>query len=44
MLTEIIEFGHKMKGEMKATQSEIKENIQETKSEGKETGIQINGL
>ena len=29
---------------MKATQSEIKENIQETKSEGKETETQINAL
>ena len=26
--TEIIEFGHKMKEEMKAMQSEIKKNIQ----------------
>ena len=44
MLTELIELGHKMKEEMKATQGEIKENIQGTKSEGKETGTQINGL
>ena len=29
---------------MKATQSEIKENVQGTDSEGKETGTQINGL
>ena len=36
MLTEIIELGHKMKEEMKAIQSEIKENIQGAKSEGKE--------
>ena len=27
MLTEMVEFGHKMKDEMKAIQSEIKENI-----------------
>ena len=33
-----------MKEEMKATQSEIKENIQGTNSEGKETGTQINDL
>ena len=33
-----------MKEEMKATQSEIKENIQGTNSEWKETGTQINGL
>ena len=44
MLTEMIEYGHKRKEEMKAIQSEIKENIQGTNSEGKETGIQINYL
>ena len=33
-----------MKEEMKATQSEIKENIQGTNSEGNETGIQRNDL
>ena len=44
MLTELIELGHKMREEMKATQSEIKENVQGTNSEGKETGTQINGL
>ena len=42
MLTEMVEYGHKMKEEMKATQSEIKENIQGTNSEGKETGTLIN--
>ena len=44
MLIEVIEFGHKMKEEMKATQSETKENIQGTNSERKETGTQINNL
>ena len=44
MLTELIELEHKMKEEMKATQSEIKENIQGTNSEGNETGIQMNDL
>ena len=34
----------KMKEEKKATQSEIKENIQGTNSEEKETGTQINDL
>ena len=29
---------------MEATQSKIKQNIQETNSEGKETGTQINNL
>ena len=42
MLTELVEYGHKMKEEMKATQSEIKENIQGTNSEGKETRTQNN--
>ena len=32
MFTEIIEFSHKMKEEMKAIQNEIKGNIQETYS------------
>ena len=34
MLTEMVEFSHKMKEEMKAIQSEIKENIQGTSSKG----------
>ena len=33
-----------MEKEMKATQSEIKQNIQGTNSEGKETGTHINNL
>ena len=44
MLTEQIEYGHKIKEEMKVTQSEIKQNIQGTNSEGKETKTQINDL
>ena len=44
MLTEVIELSRKMKKEMKATQSEIKQNIQGTNSEGKETRTQINNL
>ena len=44
MLTELIELSHKMKEEMKATQGEIKQNIQGNNSEGKETGTQINNL
>ena len=32
MLTEILEFGHKVKEQLKATQSEIKENIHGTNS------------
>ena len=42
MLTEMIELGCKIKEQMKATQSEIKQNIQGSNSEGKETDIQIN--
>ena len=44
MLTELIEYGHKIKEKVKAMQSEIKENIQGTNSEGKETGTQINDV
>ena len=38
------EYGHKIKEEVKTIQSEMKKNIQETNSEGKETGTQINNL
>ena len=44
MLTEMVEYGHKIEEKAKAMKSEIKENIKETNSEGKETGTQINGL
>ena len=44
MLKKLIELSHKMKEEMKPTQSEIKQNIQGTKSEGKETRTHINDL
>ena len=44
MLRELIELGHKMKEKVKAMKSEIKENVQGTNSEGKETRIQINNL
>ena len=44
MLTEMVEYGHKIEGKVKAMQSEIKKNIQGTSSEGKETGNQINNL
>ena len=36
VLTELVEYGHKLKEKMKAMLSEIKENVQETNSEGKE--------
>ena len=38
MLTELVEFGHKLVGKMKAMLSERKENVQETNSDRKETG------
>ena len=44
MFTEMVEYGHKTEEKVKAMQSEIRENIQGTNSEQKETGTQINGL
>ena len=44
MLTEQIELSHKMKEQMKATQSEINQNRQGTNSDGRETRTQINSL
>ena len=39
MLTDLIELSLKMKEEMKATQSEIKENIQEPIMKGRKLGL-----
>ena len=44
MLTEIVEYGCKIQEKVKAMQSEIKENVQGTNSDGKETQTQMNGL
>ena len=44
MLTEKVEYGHTIEQRVKAMKSEIKENVQGTNSEGKETGTQINSL
>ena len=44
MLTEMIEYSHKIEGKVKAMKSEIKENVQGTNNEEKETRTQINGL
>ena len=44
MLTEMVEYGHKIEGKVKAMQSEMKKNRQWTNSEGNETGTQINDL
>ena len=43
MLTEMAEYGCKIEKKVKAMQSEIKKNIQGTKSEGKKTGTQLFG-
>ena len=44
MLTEMVEYGHKIEEKVKAMKSKIKENVQVTNSEGKETGTQIDSL
>ena len=40
MLTDLAEYGHKLDEKMKAMLSEIKENVQGTNSDGKETSNQ----
>ena len=40
----MVEYGCKIEEEMKAMQNEIRENVQGTKSDGKETGTPINYL
>ena len=40
----MVEYGLKIEEEVKAMKSAIKENVQGTNNEGKETGIQINDL
>ena len=44
MLTELIELGWKMKEQMKDTQNKIKQNIQGTNSDRKETRTQSNDM
>ena len=44
MLTELVEYGRILDEKVKAMKSEIKENVQGTNSDGKETGTQINGV
>ena len=44
MLTHLVEYGRKLEEKVKAMQSEIKENVQGTSSDRKETWTQINGL
>ena len=40
----MVEFGRKLDEKMKPMLSEIKENVQGTNSDGKETGTQINSM
>ena len=44
LLTEMIEYRHKIEEEVKAMKSEIKENVQGTNSDRKETRTQNNDL
>ena len=44
MLTEMVEYGHKIQEKVKAMQNDINENIQETNTDGKKTETQINSL
>ena len=44
MLTELVEFGHKLDEKMKAMLRETKENVQGTNSDAKETETQINAV
>ena len=44
MLTELVEFDHKLDEKMKDMLRETEENVQGTNSDGKETGTQINGV
>ena len=44
MLTKLVEYGCKLDEKMKAMLSEMKENVQKTNSDGKETRTQINGM
>ena len=44
MLTETVEYGHKIGEKVKARKSDMKENVQGTNREGKETWTHINNL
>ena len=44
MFTDLVEYGHIIEEKAKVKKSEIKENVQRTNSDGKETWTQINGL
>ena len=40
----MVEHGHKLEEKVKTMKSKIKENVQGTNSDRKDTGTQINGL
>ena len=44
MLTAMVEYGHKIEEKVQTMKSEIKENVQVTNSDRKETRTQINAL
>ena len=44
MLTEMVEYGHKIEEILKAMKSEIKEHVQGANSDRNKTGTQINNL
>ena len=44
MLTKMVEYGCKIEEKVKTMKSEIKENVQGTNSDGKETRTQVNSL
>ena len=44
MLTKLVEYGHKLSEKMNAMLSEIKEKVQGTNNDRKETGTEINSL
>ena len=44
MLTDLVDYGHKIEDKVKAMKNEIKENVQGTNSDRKETGTQINSV
>ena len=44
MLTELVEYGQKLDEKMKAMLNKIKENVQGTNSDRKETGTQMNSM
>ena len=44
MLTEMVEYGHKIEEKVKAMKCEVKGNVQGIINDGRETGAQINDL